>query len=651
MGGKRIWMAVLAAGCMGASAQDEISTLPQTFYIDVSYLGEESGTSDEPFRSIGEAVSNVIPGRMDTLIVRPGEYDENFLLPPGATLRAERGPYETALVSNAATAETIIALTEDSILEGFTVGPTLGDGAVVFADNSAEVRNCVFIDAVRGLAVQGGGAVHAVNNTFYNNQVSVQGEAGATVIDVRNNIFANDGVGVLLAEGASLTSAYNTFDGNGPPVFGGQPGDLAYARSPGFADADNGNFRIRGDSPVKNAGDPDPIYNDRDDTRNDLGADGGPFGEPDTTAPQAMATFGPTTGQAPLTVTFDASETMDLFGLDSIEWDFDVWDGIDFGDAIGATVTNTFTVSGRYIVGLRATDSGGRVTEVFFDTPIDIGDPVPVEIVAALTAGPAPLVVSLGLDVTGDVERVDWDFDDDGNADINTLDTVFELPAGSEPGVYNINARVFDAADRASVDRAGITLTTSPVLAQTSVIPGGGATVTVDDPTSPFAGASLSFADGAVTFDGPITLGEPGAAAFPFLPEGDFLRSVEVGPANIAYGDWVTVSVPTPDFNRNFMRRVQVFRFDPDTNQFTNEELRSVRLFQSGGKDLITMTERVEFQITRGGSFVIIGEPFDTGPFGCVRFTDEQRQRGDLGVLGLVVVVLVAGSHRRKKQG
>ena len=125
-----------------------------------------------------------------------------------------------------------------------------------------------------------------MNNTFYNNQVSVQGETAATAVEALNNIFANDGVGILIDEDAGLESAYNTFDGFGPAVFGQQPGEMDYSRVPAFVDPENGNFHLRGLSPVRNVGDPDAVFNNIDGTRNDLGADGGPTGMLDTAAPQ-----------------------------------------------------------------------------------------------------------------------------------------------------------------------------------------------------------------------------------------------------------------------------------------------------------------------------------------------------------------------------
>ncbi|MEU6784067.1 PQQ-dependent sugar dehydrogenase [Nonomuraea angiospora] len=80
---------------------------------------------------------------------------------------------------------------------------------------------------------------------------------------------------------------------------------------------------------------------------------------PDNKTPQARMTMDRTSsGQAPLTVAFDASSSRDTEpGTLTYEWDFD---GNGTFDATGATATHTYTELGQYVARLRVTDSGGR---------------------------------------------------------------------------------------------------------------------------------------------------------------------------------------------------------------------------------------------------------------------------------------------------
>lgn len=74
-------------------------------------------------------------------------------------------------------------------------------------------------------------------------------------------------------------------------------------------------------------------------------------------APLALFTATPTTGEAPLTVSFDASGSSDPDGtISQYEWDFDN-DGTV--DATGATATHTYTNPGLYAAVLTVTDSTG----------------------------------------------------------------------------------------------------------------------------------------------------------------------------------------------------------------------------------------------------------------------------------------------------
>ena len=100
--------------------------------------------------------------------------------------------------------------------------------------------------------------------------------------------------------------------------------------------------------------------------------------------PQAVATATPTTGSAPLTVTFDGSTSSDPEGTTlSYAWDLD-GDGA-YDDAAGAVATFTYTGSGTRTATLRVTDAGGASDT---DTvTINVGNTAPIATIITPAAG------------------------------------------------------------------------------------------------------------------------------------------------------------------------------------------------------------------------------------------------------------------------
>jgi Tol biopolymer transport system component len=123
------------------------------------------------------------------------------------------------------------------------------------------------------------------NNTFVANR---EGIWPSNYNDVRNNIVVDsDRAGLGKSgyyTGCMQTVYYNNVWGNWrnyPPSCPDQTGSNGnISAGPGFLNSNAGDFRLRSDSPAKNAGDPNPEYNDLDGSRNDMGAYGGPHAMP-----------------------------------------------------------------------------------------------------------------------------------------------------------------------------------------------------------------------------------------------------------------------------------------------------------------------------------------------------------------------------------
>ena len=87
--------------------------------------------------------------------------------------------------------------------------------------------------------------------------------------------------------------------------------------------------------------------------------------------PTVIFTATPEKGSAPLTVNFDATDSKDPDGqIVSYSWDLD--GNGEFGDATGNTASHSYTVSGKYEMGLQLTDNSGDTNVV--KRIIDVSD-------------------------------------------------------------------------------------------------------------------------------------------------------------------------------------------------------------------------------------------------------------------------------------
>lgn len=189
------------------------------------------------------------------------------------------------------------------------VGGSPADGGGMIVKDRATVRNSRISENVAG--ERGGGISVSGSPTIEN-----------TIIDNNYALGWMGGGGLFINEGASPTILNSVIYGNGSrtkrygAILGGGPdlkimntivwansrsssaaenkvwtsatysdiqgfeeGTGNIARPPRFVDAPNGDFHLRDDSPCIDAGNPDPVYNDTDGSRNDIGAYGGPHGD------------------------------------------------------------------------------------------------------------------------------------------------------------------------------------------------------------------------------------------------------------------------------------------------------------------------------------------------------------------------------------
>ncbi|MBN2054785.1 right-handed parallel beta-helix repeat-containing protein [bacterium] len=159
--------------------------------------------------------------------------------------------------------------------------------------SDGSVRNCLFVNNVMaeewdggsGILVQQGSTLEIINNTFVAN-AAAEG-SGAMFANwhggdsyLYNNIFAQHPQGSAIGcNGGAFIIDYNNLYDNLPDDYGTcDSGANDIHSDPLFVDQAGGDYHLQAGSPSINAGDPDPMYNDFDGSRNDLGAYGGPDG-------------------------------------------------------------------------------------------------------------------------------------------------------------------------------------------------------------------------------------------------------------------------------------------------------------------------------------------------------------------------------------
>lgn len=276
----------------------------------------------------------------DTVLVDPGTYHENIRLRSGVNV-VGAGQNATILQglgnSNVVTATTVF----DARMEGFKIigsgtGPSLA-GVFITGGNVQFSRNWIFGN-INGVRIQSGSSallrnnliegngstsdpylnygivslsstpliannlvIHTrgaglyfawpdstgaqvVNNTIAdNNDDGIWCYSGANVT-IKNNIVTRNNTGISASSGAAPLISFNdVFDNNWlnyNPQSGGAaapgPGDIS--ADPLFDTSSAPPYSLSFASPCINAGDPNPLYNDIDGTRNDMGAFGGPSG-------------------------------------------------------------------------------------------------------------------------------------------------------------------------------------------------------------------------------------------------------------------------------------------------------------------------------------------------------------------------------------
>ena len=176
-----------------------------------------------------------------------------------------------------------------------------------------------------------------------------------------------------------------------------------------------------------------------------LTACGGGGGGEKNKSPIALFEASTTTGDAPLTVTFDASASSDPDGsISRYAWDFG-----DGNSDSGKTVTHIFSAAGSYTVNLTVTDNEGASANnnktITVTSPGGNHSPL-AKLTTDRVSGVAPLEVSFdassSTDTDGNIVSYAWDFGDGSSDSGVTIKHTF-----STPGTYTVSLTVTDNAN------------------------------------------------------------------------------------------------------------------------------------------------------------------------------------------------------------
>ncbi|WP_458776036.1 PKD domain-containing protein [Desulforhopalus sp. 52FAK] len=179
---------------------------------------------------------------------------------------------------------------------------------------------------------------------------------------------------------------------------------------------------------------------------------------PPTDPPVAGMSASVTSGEAPLTVTFNGnSSTSVVPPISAYNWDFG-----DSSSGNGASVVHVYSEAGSYTAVLTVEDSNGVSEEV--STTITVTAPLPdppvADLSVSLSTGPVPLDVTFsGSSSTGTISSYVWDFGDNssagsGEAVAHTYDVA---------GSYTVILTVTDVAGQTSQKTTVITAVSAGV--------------------------------------------------------------------------------------------------------------------------------------------------------------------------------------------
>ena len=227
-----------------------------------------------------------------------------------------------------------------------------------------------------------------------------------------------------------------------------------------------------------------------------------------TAPPTARLSVSPTSGQAPLQVTADASSSTDPQGQ-TLSYAFDFGDGTTTGSQASPTATHTYSAIGSYRVTVTVTDTSGLSDTSRQDVTVNPTRPA-AQLSVTPSSGTAPTLVTAdasgSTDPQGQTLTYAFDFGDGTTTGPQTSPSATHT--FSAGGTYTVKVIVTDTSGLSSSATKSVSIAApAPPTARLSVSPTTGTTpvlVTADasastDPQGQALSYAFDFGDGTTT--------------------------------------------------------------------------------------------------------------------------------------------------------
>jgi parallel beta-helix repeat protein len=428
------------------------------------------------------------------------------------------------------------------------------------SNNNLVIDNASYGNGDHGIDNYSSTGNRIISNTAYKNLTAgINAEGGSTSTTIANNISVDNGIqsprtrsDIRVDQGSTagttmdydlvyLTTpdtllVWNSVSYTSLATFRTATGQEAHgiAADPRWANPAGADFHLTAGSPAidsansgasgqpPNDGDGNPRVDDRDVVNTGAGPraydDRGAYElqwepSPDS-PPNVAATVTPSSGDAPLHVTVDASASTDTDSTPIATYTFDWGDNSPAaGPQAGATATHTYGSTGMYVVTVTATDTGGLSSIATRTVVVSAVDAPPAAALGVSpTTGAAPLQVTADASASTDTDSTpiatysfDWG---DGSTATGPQAAATANHTYQAAGTYTVTVTVKDTAGLSATASRTVTVSSAdaPPAAALSVSPTTGdaplhvtadASGSTDPDSTPIDTYSFAWGDGS----------------------------------------------------------------------------------------------------------------------------------------------------------